>query len=128
MQVRVRGPGEVWLAFDQDQLSRKARTAISNTRKNASGLAISNITLLEYLDAHFNGQPRLRDLHQRHVCYTAEHTTAGTTLRFVIPNESGGAAEFFSFCYDFGEMENRIEELHEPASVRWRTAPRHQQQ
>ena len=37
----------VWLAFDQDQLSRTARTAINNTRKNASGLAISDITLLE---------------------------------------------------------------------------------
>ena len=37
----------VWLAFDQDQLSRPARAAIGNTRKNASGLAISDITLLE---------------------------------------------------------------------------------
>lgn len=37
----------VWLAFDQDQLSRKARTVINNTRKNADGLAISDITLLE---------------------------------------------------------------------------------
>jgi PIN domain nuclease of toxin-antitoxin system len=37
----------VWLAFDQNQLSRTARTAIDNTRKNAAGLAISDITLLE---------------------------------------------------------------------------------
>jgi len=37
----------VWLAFDQDQLSRKARAAIDETRKNAAGLAISDITLLE---------------------------------------------------------------------------------
>jgi PIN domain nuclease of toxin-antitoxin system len=37
----------VWLAFDQDQLSRKAGTAINDTRKNAAGLAISDITLLE---------------------------------------------------------------------------------
>jgi PIN domain nuclease of toxin-antitoxin system len=37
----------VWLAFDQDRLSRTARTAINNTRKKASGLAISDITLLE---------------------------------------------------------------------------------
>ena len=36
-----------WLAFDQDQISRKARTAIDNARKNADGLAISDITLLE---------------------------------------------------------------------------------
>ena len=37
----------VWLAFDQDQISRKARTAIDEARKNADGLAISDITLLE---------------------------------------------------------------------------------
>jgi PIN domain nuclease of toxin-antitoxin system len=37
----------VWLAFDQDQLSRKARTAIDDARRNAAGLAISDITLLE---------------------------------------------------------------------------------
>jgi len=36
-----------WLAFDQDQISRKARTAITDARKNADGLAISDITLLE---------------------------------------------------------------------------------
>lgn len=37
----------VWLAFDQDQLSRRARIAIDDARKNAEGLAISDITLLE---------------------------------------------------------------------------------
>ncbi|MGB9434323.1 MAG: type II toxin-antitoxin system VapC family toxin [Candidatus Acidiferrum sp.] len=37
----------VWLAFDQDQLSQKARVAIDDARKNAAGLAISDITLLE---------------------------------------------------------------------------------
>ena len=37
----------VWLAFEQDQLSRKARAAIDDTRKNGSALAISDITLLE---------------------------------------------------------------------------------
>ena len=37
----------VWLAFDQDQISNKARTAIDDARKNADGLAISDITLLE---------------------------------------------------------------------------------
>jgi PIN domain nuclease of toxin-antitoxin system len=37
----------VWLAFDQTQLSRKARTAIDDARKNAAGLAISDISLLE---------------------------------------------------------------------------------
>jgi PIN domain nuclease of toxin-antitoxin system len=37
----------VWLAFDQEQISRKARSAIDDARKNADGLAISDITLLE---------------------------------------------------------------------------------
>ena len=37
----------VWLAFDQDQISRKARSAIDNARRNGDGLAISDITLLE---------------------------------------------------------------------------------
>jgi PIN domain nuclease of toxin-antitoxin system len=37
----------VWLAFDPSRLSRKARTAIEDARKNGDGLAISDITLLE---------------------------------------------------------------------------------
>ncbi|HXP78437.1 MAG TPA: type II toxin-antitoxin system VapC family toxin [Verrucomicrobiae bacterium] len=36
-----------WLAFEQDRISRKARSAIDEARKNADGLAISDITLLE---------------------------------------------------------------------------------
>lgn len=36
-----------WLAFDQGQLSGKARTAIDDARENGDGLAISDITLLE---------------------------------------------------------------------------------
>ncbi len=36
-----------WLAFDQDQLSRKARAAIDHARKKGEGLAISDITLFE---------------------------------------------------------------------------------
>ena len=37
----------LWLAFDQARISRKARAAIAEARKNAGGLAISDITLLE---------------------------------------------------------------------------------
>jgi PIN domain nuclease of toxin-antitoxin system len=37
----------VWLAFDKGQLSKKARAAIDDARKNGDGLAISDITLLE---------------------------------------------------------------------------------
>lgn len=36
-----------WLAFDQGQLSGKARKAIDDARENGDGLAISDITLLE---------------------------------------------------------------------------------
>ncbi|MFZ0799478.1 MAG: type II toxin-antitoxin system VapC family toxin [Terriglobales bacterium] len=37
----------VWLAFDQDRLSKKARAAIDDARQNGDGLAICDITLLE---------------------------------------------------------------------------------
>jgi PIN domain nuclease of toxin-antitoxin system len=37
----------VWLALDQTQLSRNARVAIDDARRNGDGLAISDITLLE---------------------------------------------------------------------------------
>ena len=37
----------VWLAFDETRLSKKARSAIDDALKNGSGLAISDITLLE---------------------------------------------------------------------------------
>src|ERR1039458_1134081 len=49
----------VWLAFDQDQISRKARTAIDDARKNADGLAISDITLLELATLASKGRIRL---------------------------------------------------------------------
>jgi PIN domain nuclease of toxin-antitoxin system len=37
----------VWLAFEQNRISAKARAAIDDARRNADGLAISDITLLE---------------------------------------------------------------------------------
>ena len=49
----------VWLAFDQDQISRKARAAIDDARKNADGLAISDITLLELATLASKGRIRL---------------------------------------------------------------------
>jgi PIN domain nuclease of toxin-antitoxin system len=50
----------VWLAFDQDRLSRRARAAIDDARKSGDGLAISDITLLE-LATHANkGRIRLQ--------------------------------------------------------------------
>ena len=37
----------VWLVFDAERVSAKARSAISDARKSAHGLAISDISLLE---------------------------------------------------------------------------------
>jgi PIN domain nuclease of toxin-antitoxin system len=49
----------VWLAFDQDQISRKARAAIDNARRNGDGLAISDITLLELATLASKGRIQL---------------------------------------------------------------------
>ena len=49
----------VWLAFDQDQISAKAKGAIDDARKNADGLAISYITLLELATLASKGRIRL---------------------------------------------------------------------
>ena len=49
----------VWLAFDQEQISRKARTAIDDARENADGLAISDITLFELAMLVNKGRVRL---------------------------------------------------------------------
>jgi PIN domain nuclease of toxin-antitoxin system len=49
----------IWLAFAQDQISRRARTAIDDARKNADGLAISDITLLELATLASKGRIRL---------------------------------------------------------------------
>src|ERR1051325_1837615 len=49
--------------------------------------------------------------HQRRICYKAEHSAAGTNLRFVVTNRTGRASEVFAFYNDRGECENRIEEF-----------------
>lgn len=48
-----------WLAFDPDQISRKARSAIDAARKSANGLAICDITLLELATLVSKGRIRL---------------------------------------------------------------------
>jgi PIN domain nuclease of toxin-antitoxin system len=49
----------VWLAFDQTQLSTKARAAINDARQKGEGLAISDITLLELATLSNKGRIRL---------------------------------------------------------------------
>jgi PIN domain nuclease of toxin-antitoxin system len=49
----------VWLAFDQDRLSKKARAAINQARQEGQGLAISDITLLELTTLTSKGRIRL---------------------------------------------------------------------
>jgi PIN domain nuclease of toxin-antitoxin system len=49
----------VWLAFDQDRISRKARAAIDDARNLGRGLAISAITLLELSTLVNKGRVRL---------------------------------------------------------------------
>ena len=49
----------VWLAFDQAQLSMKAKAAINDARQNNDGLAISDITLLELTTLSSKGRIRL---------------------------------------------------------------------
>jgi PIN domain nuclease of toxin-antitoxin system len=49
----------VWLAFDPTQLSKKARAAIDEARRNGDGLAISDITLLELATLASKGRIRL---------------------------------------------------------------------
>lgn len=49
----------VWLAFDQNEISTKARTAIDDERKNRDGLAISDITLFELATFESKGRFRL---------------------------------------------------------------------
>jgi Transposase DDE domain group 1 len=50
-------------------------------------------------------------LHQRRICYKAEHTQTGTNLRFLVTNLKGRSRSVFAFYNDRGECENRIEEF-----------------
>ena len=49
----------VWLALDRTHLSKNARAAIDDARRNGDGLAISDITLLELATLSSKGRIRL---------------------------------------------------------------------
>jgi PIN domain nuclease of toxin-antitoxin system len=49
----------VWLAFEPGRLSRKARNAINQARRNGAGLAICDVTLLELATLASKGRIRL---------------------------------------------------------------------
>jgi len=49
----------VWLAFQPEAISKKARMAIDDARRNAQGLAICDITLLELAALVKKGRIRL---------------------------------------------------------------------
>jgi PIN domain nuclease of toxin-antitoxin system len=49
----------VWLAFAQKQISTRAKAAIDDARKNADGLAICDISLLELATLASKGRIRL---------------------------------------------------------------------
>ncbi len=48
---------------------------------------------------------------RRGIRYKAEHNGCGTSLRFLVTDRRGSAADIFAFYNDRGECENRIEEL-----------------
>lgn len=73
----------VWLAFDQTQLSKKARAAIDGARKNGDGLAISDITLLELATLASKGRI--------HLAVSLESFLQEVEVRFVVLAISGRA-------------------------------------
>ena len=72
-----------WLAFDQTQLSKKARAAIDGARKNGDGLAISDITLLELAALASKGRI--------HLTVSLESFLQEVEVRFVVLAISGRA-------------------------------------
>jgi PIN domain nuclease of toxin-antitoxin system len=73
----------VWLALDHTKLSRRARSAIDEARRNADGLAICDITLLE-LAALFNKK-------RIHLQISLESFLGDVEARFVVLPISGRA-------------------------------------
>jgi hypothetical protein len=100
----------VWLAFDQDRLSQKARAAIDDARQNGDGLAISDITLLELAALFRKGRIRLE--------ISLESFLDEVEARFVVlpisgralrahTGTSGGLSEGSGRSYDWSDRTGR---------------------
>jgi PIN domain nuclease of toxin-antitoxin system len=75
----------LWLAFHPDRLSKKAREAIDEARKNKDGMAICDITLLELGTLASRGRLNLN--------ISLESFLAEVEARFVVlPIKSGACA------------------------------------
>jgi PIN domain nuclease of toxin-antitoxin system len=66
----------VWLAFEEARISRRARSAIEETRQHGEGLAISGISLLELA--------RIFDRERSRFAIGAESVIAAIEQRFVV--------------------------------------------
>jgi PIN domain nuclease of toxin-antitoxin system len=66
----------VWLAFEEARLSKRARAAIMDARRNGQGLAISDISLLELA--------RALSRERKHLGISVESALSEVELRFVV--------------------------------------------
>jgi len=73
----------IWLAFDQKQLSKRARAAIDDARRKGDGLPISDITLLELATLASKGRI--------HLAISLESFLQEVEARFVVLPISGRA-------------------------------------
>jgi PIN domain nuclease of toxin-antitoxin system len=73
----------LWLAFDPARISRTATRAINEARKNAQGLAICDISLLEIAALDKKGRIRLRG--------TLESFLTEVVARFIVLPITGRA-------------------------------------
>ena len=96
---------EYALAFPEWVCAASCRTAAETSQPALSPHPTSAAQLLQF--SHRAGSWSRR----RRICYKAEHTAAGTNLRFLITNCAGRASEVFAFYNDRGESKNRIEKF-----------------
>ena len=80
----------LWLLSDPARLSKAARAAIEDARRNGGGLAICGITLLEIATANLNGrisltvslESFLKDVEERFVLLPISARACARTLSF----------------------------------------------